>query len=1113
MVARSALLILGLAVCVSACGSSGKQKGSARDAGPSEDATVEIPAECRAIGEAPELLPNVEAHHRTLKFWLDHLAKTHDMDEVLLDPAEVQNMNKALRVPREKYHGQNDFLAPVDYLKLKQSVEDRRVWALDKLGSGHFLRGENQVFTDKELDIFQRKPPIDEAPPQVRVALADIPIRCASIREPFYSKSLDPRIDRNACSNVRAQDVVRLIARWPNNMHLVQSRFSFGWISADAPLSPPIPDKLKQTFLGGAPVQLSEAIAVSAKRGKAKRGKAKQGETEPGDDIELPAGTRLPVADKGGKQAYVATASGFIKTDKKHRDKLRNTARGLTRKALLTELWGYLDTPYGLGGTKGGRDCSRMLIDAFEGFDLHLPRHSAWMAKAGSFWISVKKELPENERLRLFDAAAKKGIVLLSFPGHIMLYLGKNEHGTPMVFHSFREYLEPCAQGADKLIRVSDVTVSDLELGRDTERTAFIQRVDRITVIGKAPGVELRGVAETRPVAEARIPKKCKDSRAMSLYVSPKRPHKGHPVHVIAALERDPGPARFTLIDPKGERHSPETVHLGGPPFGQVVTVDGPQTGKWKAILADGDEVLACQSFRVNRRGPKAADPNEGPVWKPLNKWTRANENLYSLFVERLFDFPIEEDRVWPNLHTLLQDTERNILHDFRLPDEDSELELQPDCADLPYTLRAYFAWKMRLPFGYRRCTRAREGRPPECDREGDGDNLISRLELKGDDGYMKPRDDTTAFELFANTRVMRAVHSSSGRTHPEDELTDLYPVPLTRRGLRPGTVFTDPYGHLLVVADWIPQGADQYGILVGADAQPDGTVGRRRFWRGSFLFHPDSESGGAGFKAFRPREYVSQPLAMELEVDGEVETVERVGYTLEYINEELEKTRRFTRISYQQYRGSKDDFYNRIEALINPRPLDPNAVQISLVDALQESVLRRVNSVDNGEKWMLDNPGQTMTMPNGAAIFLTSGPWEDFATPSRDLRLLISIDSVVGFVDSVHAGPKRFGLDKDSVAGAVAEISALLNRELAARTFQYRRSDGSQKTLSLKDVVDRGELFEMAYNPNDCMEIRWAAAPGSDEMSTCQRHAPDEQRQRMEGYREWFETRSRPPQ
>jgi hypothetical protein len=42
--------------------------------------------------------------------------------------------------------------------------------------------------------------------------------------------------------------------------------------------------------------------------------------------------------------------------------------------------------------------------------------------------------------------------------------------------------------------------------------------------------------------------------------------------------------------------------------------------------------------------------------------------------------------------------------------------------------------------------------------------------------------------------------------------------------------------------------------------------------------------------------------------------------------------------------------------------------------------------------------------MPDGAAIFETSGAWEDFSTPSRDLRLLIAIDVVQDFPDRVAA-------------------------------------------------------------------------------------------------------------
>jgi hypothetical protein len=87
-----------------------------------------------------------------------------------------------------------------------------------------------------------------------------------------------------------------------------------------------------------------------------------------------------------------------------------------------------------------------------------------------------------------------------------------------------------------------------------------------------------------------------------------------------------------------------------------------------------------------------------------------------------------------------------------------------------------------------------------------------------------------------------------------------------------------------------------------------------------------------------------------------------------------------------------------------------------------------------------------------------------------------------------------------------------MLASELAARKFSYTRSDGSAWTLTIKDVVDRAATLEMAYNLNDCVELRWGAPEKSDEASTCKRHAPGEQRAKMAKYRAWFHERSRPP-
>ena len=89
--------------------------------------------------------------------------------------------------------------------------------------------------------------------------------------------------------------------------------------------------------------------------------------------------------------------------------------------------------------------------------------------------------------------------------------------------------------------------------------------------------------------------------------------------------------------------------------------------------------------------------------------------------------------------------------------------------------------------------------------------------------------------------------------------------------------------------------------------------------------------------------------------------------------------------------------------------------------------------------------------------------------------------------------------------------MQSALASELAARKFPIRAATVPQWTLTLKDVVDRMADLEMAYNPNDCVELRWGAPEGSDEASTCKRHAPAAQRAKMTEYRPWFRERHWP--
>ena len=172
----------------------------------------------------------------------------------------------------------------------------------------------------------------------------------------------------------------------------------------------------------------------------------------------------------------------------------------------------------------------------------------------------------------------------------------------------------------------------------------------------------------------------------------------------------------------------------------------------------------------------------------------------------------------------------------------------------------------------------------------------------------------------------------------------------------------------------------------------------------------------------------------------------------------------------------------------MSPAPLDPLRAMKEAIAALEEQVKARVTSIENGRKFQNSGKGEA-SMPDGAAIFETTGAWEDFSTPSRDLRLLIAIDVVRGFPDRVARRPERYAMPRDkNVEQVKAELQSVLAAELSARSFTYPRTDGSPWTLTVKDVVDRVTLLEMAYNPNDCVELRWGAPEQSSEASTCKR-------------------------
>jgi hypothetical protein len=576
-------------------------------------------------------------------------------------------------------------------------------------------------------------------------------------------------------------------------------------------------------------------------------------------------------------------------------------------------------------------------------------------------------------------------------------------------------------------------------------------------------------------------------------------PDEYNPVNAMLVLPGNPAPGEgFRLLATGGRNIRNGKIVVSGPsgvltslsnktgdelPCWRIDDFAGNEAGNYKATLIVDRKEVSTLSFEI---APHELVPQKGAIWKTTRSWDKSTETIYSAWVNALFQGN-DEQTSWPALHVVTQNKNHNFLYNYLLLGEDDpeskvSVIMEPDCADNPFYLRAYFAWKLGLPFGYHVCDRGYVGKNPGTGQWVTNESSSSKT------------NPVLAFNSFLR-RVMDGVHSGTARASLDNENSDYYPVTLDRESLRPGTVFADPYGHTLILVSWVPQTKDHPGRLLAVDAQPDKTIAIKRFWKGNFLFSTSEVVGEPGFKAFRP---------VQLN-DGKLRLMK---------NEELQAEDGLATFSLQQRKMESEVFYHSMDRVINPKPLDPDVAMTDLIQALHEQLLVRVKSVANGEAYLNSHPGTIIPMPSSAnGIFQTGGLWEDFSTPNRDLRLLIAMDAVIGFPDRLTKYPKDYDLSKSGSTEEIKnKIQLLLNKKLSELTIYYTRSDGSLQELTLAEILQRKEAFEMAYNPNDGIEIRWGAPENSEERATCQRQATQYQQKTMQSVRKWFSQRLHPP-
>lgn len=440
-------------------------------------------------------------------------------------------------------------------------------------------------------------------------------------------------------------------------------------------------------------------------------------------------------------------------------------------------------------------------------------------------------------------------------------------------------------------------------------------------------------------------------------------------------------------------------------------------------------------------------------------RWSDGDEKEYSRFIAELGESGCT--------------TVNRCLHDPHNPFRGSDppdMRFASDCADLPYYLRFYFAFKRGLPFSFVSEVEPR-GRSRDIRYTAAGNRVTARSYPAGQNGYA----------ILEHLRD--AISSATYRIHPEleDPPQDFYSPAITAASIRPGTVIYDPNGHLAIVWKVEANGRIHY-----MDAHPDTSVTRGFY---DLRFVRASPGMGAGFKNWRPQTLQGARRLSDGSLEGGTLVLAANKDIADFSLEQFFGTEKRPgddsdwRSGRFLLAGEESDYYDYVRGKLAGGTLayDPLREVADMVDSNCADLSYRVDAVALAATDGIARQAQPETLPPN--IYGTDGDWEIYSTPSRDARLKTAFkelaDSVKRFVWMARHGDPKLAYKGKTIA---ADMLAVYDAHTARCRIIYQRSNASLTSLGYEDA--RRRLFAMSFDPYHCPERRWGAQGA--ELSTC---------------------------
>ncbi|MBR1398068.1 MAG: SH3 domain-containing protein [Selenomonadaceae bacterium] len=125
-----------------------------------------------------------------------------------------------------------------------------------------------------------------------------------------------------------------------------------------------------------------------------------------------------------------------------------------TENTFIRQAFKFLGDVYGWGGIDDSVDCSAFVSDVYRSMGIEIPRDANRQEACAPIW-AVFNNVSTAERFDIVGRAPSGS--LLFKPGHVMMRLGNDDNGSPLVIHSASSYFS-----GGRKIYIRKVIVSDL---------------------------------------------------------------------------------------------------------------------------------------------------------------------------------------------------------------------------------------------------------------------------------------------------------------------------------------------------------------------------------------------------------------------------------------------------------------------------------------------------------------------------------------------------------------------------------------------------------------------------------------------------------------------------